>query len=211
MPDIAIKYCGIKTESDALAAIAAAANALGFNGFTGSKRYLDLSEAADWIGGLPSFAVRVAVLVNPTEDDVLEIMALGCFDRLQLHGDESPSYCATLQDEGIHLIKALPLADEGHLEIIADYPVRDILLDAHAPGVYGGTGQVIDWSLARRAVELYPERRIILSGGLHPGNVREATKMVQPYAVDVASGIESTPGQKDPAKMRAFSNSLRLL
>jgi phosphoribosylanthranilate isomerase len=209
MPEIAIKYCGITLESDAKAAIAAGANALGFNGFPRSKRFLDLAAAAPWIRRLPGFCTRVAVLVNPTEDEAVAAMRLGCFDRLQLHGDETPDFCARLRDRGYQVIKALPLATEADLARIAEFPVDDVLLDAHAPGVYGGTGQVIDWSLARQAAERFPGKRVILSGGLKPENVAAAVSAVRPYAVDVASGIESAPGRKDEGKMVAFTRNLR--
>lgn len=206
----AIKFCGITRPADALAAVNAGAHALGFNGYTGSKRYLNLHENAGWIRELPPYTVRVALLVNPTFEEAAAVMELGCFSSLQLHGDESPEFCAALQGRGIQLVKVLPVHTGLSVADVQAYPVQHILLDAPAPGAYGGTGRTVDWNLAARLVSALPDRRFILAGGLTPDNVAEAIRQVQPYAVDVASGIEQPgkPGLKDEVLMQAFGASV---
>jgi phosphoribosylanthranilate isomerase len=208
---VAIKFCGITNALDALEAIRCGAHALGFNGFTGSKRFIQFHEHATWIRALPPFTVRVAVLVNPGEEEIRQVLDLHCFDRVQLHGDESPEYCRELQSRGLSLIKALPLGNEASLEEIGRYSVTDILLDAPAPGVYGGTGKMVDWTLAQQALIRFPERRFILAGGLTAGNVGNAVETLPIYAVDTASGIEVSgePRRKDALRMRAFAEEVR--
>lgn len=205
--NVRIKICGITTPGDAEAAIEAGADALGFNGFRGSKRYLDLEGASPWMAQLPPFVSRVAVLVNPAAEEARAVAALPGIDRLQFHGHESPEFCAAFEQNGF--IKAVAARDHAALELAAGYATRSILLDAYVPGAFGGTGKVIDWGLAAEFVAAHPELRVILSGGLTPENVGEAVRAVRPHAVDVASGVESHPCKKDPSRMRAFIAAVR--
>ncbi len=197
-----VKICGVTTPGDAEAAIEAGADALGFNGFRGSKRYLDLAAASDWIVQLPPLVTRVAVLVNPTLEEALAIAALPGIDVLQFHGDETPEFCSRFPG----FIRALSVRDAGALrERASTFSTRSLLLDAFVPGAYGGTGHLIDLELAAAFVA---ERRgsasVLLSGGLTPENVAGAVERVRPYGVDIASGVESAPGRKDRCKMRDF-------
>lgn len=201
-----IKFCGVTHLADAEAAIAAGADALGFNGWSGSKRYLDLEEAG-WIATLPPFVTRVAVLVNATLHEALAVSRLPYIDAVQFHGDEDAEYCRRFAHTGGAFIKALRIPATGALEDFAGFGTRCILLDASVPGAYGGTGTVIDLPRAAEVIRGHPDLRFILSGGLTPDNVAAAIRETEPFAVDVASGIESAPGRKDAARMRAFSRA----
>ncbi|XHR27048.1 MAG: N-(5'-phosphoribosyl)anthranilate isomerase [Chthoniobacteraceae bacterium] len=204
-PKVRVKICGLTNPADAEAAIEAGADALGFNGFPGSKRYLDLKAATPWMLDLPAFVTRVAVVVNPAKAEAAEIVALPSIDRIQFHGDESPSFCARFPG----FIKALAARDREALTRAGEYATRSILLDAFVPGAYGGTGKLIDLELAAAFVRDHPEIRVILSGGLTPENVGEAVRAVRPFAVDVASGVESQFCKKDAARMRDFISAVR--
>ena len=203
---VRIKICGITNPRDAEAALEAGADALGFNGFPGSKRFLDL-QAAGWMGALPPFVTRVAVLVNPSAQEAWAVAALPGIDRLQFHGHETPEFCAPFAGAGF--IKALAAKDAASLEEAARYATGSILLDAYVPGAFGGTGCVIDWELAAAFVRANRHLRVILSGGLTPENVAAAVRAVHPYAVDVASGVESHPCKKEPSRMRDFIAAVR--
>jgi len=204
-----VKICGVTTPADAEAAIDAGADALGFNGFRGSKRYIDLAAASDWIARLPALVTRVAVLVNPTPREALAVAALPGIDLVQFHGDETPAFCAPFAAHGHGFIKALAARNRETLEGATAYGTRSILLDAFVPGAYGGTGQLIDLSLAARFIAAHPGLRVILSGGLTPENLAGAIRATHPYAVDVASGVESQPRRKDPSLMREFVAAAR--
>jgi phosphoribosylanthranilate isomerase len=199
-----IKVCGITREEDALAAITAGIDALGFNFYPESKRHIPLAELTGWIGCLPEEVGRIAVVVNADENLLQRLRGSGLFHAIQFHGDETPAFCA--EHGGEFYIKAGPLSDQVSADAAAGDPAPCLLLDAHAPGVFGGPGRVIDWSLA---AQVAGRRSIVLSGGLHPGNVAAAVARVAPTAVDTASGVESSPGIKDPVKMRDFVAALR--
>lgn len=196
-----IKVCGVTREEDALAAIDAGVDALGFNFYSGSKRCLRLAEAAPWISRLPDEIGRVAVVVQADEALLSDLQSSGLFHAFQFHGGEVPEICARWGGE--FYIKACPISDEASAEAALADPAPCLLLDAHAPGVFGGTGRVIDWSLAAH-VAAKAKRPVVLSGGLNPDNVADAVRSVHPAAVDTASGVESSPGHKDAAKMRSF-------
>ncbi len=203
---VRVKICGLTTQADALEAIRLGAHALGFNAWPRSTRYID--PATPWIQHLPPFVTRVAILVNHPLAEAMRIGRLVGIDALQLHGDESPDYCARLLAEGFSCIKAfrLPAADGG---IPAHaYPAMPVLLDAAVAGTYGGTGTVIEQSEVERFIAAHPERHIILSGGLTPDNV-DRIKNVD--AIDLASGVESSPGIKCSAKMACLFAALRSL
>jgi len=204
---VRVKICGITNPRDAEAAIDAGADALGFNGFPGSKRFLDLQAASPWMVELPPFVTRVVVLVNPTLAEAQAALTLAGVDRLQFHGDESPEFCAHFAGSGF--IKALAARDRATLIQAPLYGTPSILLDAFVPGVYGGSGHLIDLELAAAFVRENPNLRVLLSGGLTPENVAEAIRTVRPHAVDVASGVESHSCKKDPLRMRDFISAVR--
>lgn len=201
-----IKFCGLTREEDALAAIEAGADALGFNFYAGSKRHVRLGDVAGWIARLPGDVARVAVVVQPDEALLRTLQTPGLFHACQFHGGESPDFCARWGGE--FYVKACPVSGDASAQAAAADPAPCLLLDAHAPGEFGGTGRIIDWTLAARVVR-ESSRPVVLSGGLHAGNVRGAIEAVRPVAVDTASGVESAPGIKDPVKMKAFVAAVR--
>lgn len=206
---IGVKICGLTRPDQSQEVIAAGADALGFNFWPHSKRYLPLDQALAWLPGLPRGAAFVAVLVNPDAGLLEDLIHCGQFDTLQLHGDETPATVASLMASGAHVIKALQIRDESSLDTIGDYPCADILLDAYNPGLYGGAGEPFPWHLFELARKRFPEKTLILSGGLTPGNISQAVAQTHPAAVDTASGVESAPGIKDLEKVRAFIQGAR--
>ncbi len=206
---VRIKICGLTNEADAVAAIEAGADALGFNGFAGSKRFIDLAAESVWMAALPPLVSRVAVVVNPTAQEAHGLLALPGVDVLQFHGDETAEFCDPFQKCGF--IKAFSARDLASLEAAARFGTGSVLLDAFVPGAYGGTGKLIDLPLAAAFVRKHPQLRVILSGGLAPENVAEAVRVVRPYAVDVASGVEmkSEPRRKDHSLMKEFIAAVR--
>lgn len=206
---VRVKICGITTPEDALAAIEAGAHALGFNFWPGSKRYISPEVNASWIRRLPPFVTRVAVLVNAPLDEARRIAENRAFDMVQFHGDESPEYLAEFASTGLPFILAVRPSGGGTQPPERSWTTPYLLLDAAVPGAYGGTGQSVDLEVARAFIEANREAQVILAGGLTPENVGSAVSGTSPFAVDVASGVESAPGRKDAAKMRAFVAATR--
>ena len=208
---VRVKICGVTNRADALAAIALGADALGFNLFSGSKRFLDLDREAAWMQALPPFVTRVAVLVNLPLDDVRRIAARPEIDLVQFHGDEDAAYCAEFAQTGRSFVKALRLRDAASVEMADRFSTPHVLLDTHAGAAFGGTGTLIDLALAAECVRRHPALRIILAGGLKPENVGAAVRAVQPYAVDVASGVEAEGDarRKSAERMTRFFAALR--
>jgi phosphoribosylanthranilate isomerase len=200
---IKIKICGMTNLDDALAAADAGADALGFNFYKKSPRYIEPQKAAEIIAQLPPFIMPVGIFVNEHEDRIREIQQLACIPTVQLHGDESPEFC---QRFASHAIKAFQVKDKESLKVMAHYRVGAFLLDSYRDGIRGGTGVTFDWHLAVVAKTF---GKIILAGGLTPENVVEAVKLVQPYAVDVAGGVEKEKGIKDHAKVKKFIIEVR--
>lgn len=201
---IRVKICGIQDEGAALAAADAGANAIGLV-FAPSRRQIDAAQARRIAGALPPFVSRVGVVVNEPLDRLRALIADARLDAVQLHGDETPDYCAAAREFGVTVIKAVPVAGPLDLERLRALPVSAILLDTHRSGQRGGTGEPFDWRLAAPVAEAMP---VILSGGLSPENVRAGIAAVRPYGVDVSSGVE-TDGRKDPEKIRAFIAAAR--
>ncbi len=200
-----VKLCGFTHLGSALdAAIDGGATALGFNFWPKSKRYLPLADALPWLPSLRGRANRVAVLVNHTAEEIEALWLSGAVDTLQFHGNEPDDFLAHFSSRGIPCIRAMSVRSLADFARIRSCPVHAILLDAYDPVAHGGTGQTCDWELAKTAVKEFPEHRIILSGGLHPGNVAQAISQVRPAGVDVASGVESAPGVKDATLIKAF-------
>jgi len=203
-PSLRVKICGITNRDDALVAIDAGADALGFNLFPGSKRRVRIEEVAPWLPALGPDVVRVAVMVNPAAEEIAAARPL--FDVLQLHGQETPEVCAEAAIAGL-VWKAFPLADGLDA---TPYPADAILIDSSVPGAFGGTGALIDLDRAALFVRA-SLRPVWLSGGLSPDNVFAAVAKVRPHGVDVASGVEfpGNPRRKDPARVRAFVAAAR--
>lgn len=194
-----VKICGITNRDDALMAAELGADALGFVFYRASPRYVLPERAREIIERLPPFVTTVGVFVNEKKETVEEVIETSGIEAVQLHGEESPAYCASLR--GVKVIKAFRVRDEFHPERLGHYEVDAYLLDAYQKGLYGGTGKTFSWEMARRGKEY---GRIILAGGLTPENVRQAVEAVQPYAVDVSSSVEQSPGVKDREQVRAF-------
>ncbi len=194
-----VKICGITSPADALAAVEAGADALGLMFYEGSPRNISLKAAAEIVRAIPPFVVKVGVFVNATEEEVSRAIGVCGLNIAQFHGDESPEFCQLFP---VMTIKAFRVRDAESLKALPDYPTSAWLLDAYTADKLGGTGAKFNWDLAVEAKKL--GRPIFLAGGLTPENVAEAVRQVQPYAVDVSSGVESAPGKKDPAKVRAF-------
>lgn len=201
---VRVKICGITNLDDARRAVDLGADALGFIFYPKSPRAVTVPVAADICHRLPPFVARVGVFVDELEYEIESALRECLLTTLQFHGDEPPGFC---QKFAAKSIKAFRVRDESILSKIVEYDVDAILLDAFVAGTRGGTGQTCDWSLAARATQC--GRPVILSGGLTPENVAGAIRQVQPYAVDVASGVEREPGKKDPDKLRRFFDQVR--
>ncbi len=198
-----IKICGITNESDALHAVACGADALGFVFFAGSPRCVDPASVRAIVEQLPTNVVKVGLFVNEQPEVVNRTVTESGIDLVQLHGDETPEYCRQIDKP---VMKALRVRNEESLAGWQDYPTEAILLDAWHPDKFGGTGEACDWELAG---EMARQTNIILAGGLNPDNIAEAVKIVQPHGVDVSSGVEQSPGRKDPEKVAAFIENAR--
>ena len=204
------KICGITTPEDALGCIEVGAAALGFNFYPLSPRSIWSDSDLGWINKLKSDyrdVAFVAVVVNPDAALLARLRTAGCFDAIQFHGDETPEFCKAEGKRFAQWIKALRVRAEEDLAPALAFDTPYLLLDAAVPGTYGGSGETTDWALAAEFVAARPEKRVILAGGLTPVNVSGAVQRVHPHAVDTASGVESSPGRKDPAKVAAFIQS----
>jgi phosphoribosylanthranilate isomerase len=198
-----IKICGITNLDDALAAVAAGADALGFNFYKPSPRYITPQSARDIIEQLPGSVLTVGVFVN--EEAAARIADEAGVTALQLHGDESPGYCRELADN--YVIKTFAVADDFNIDVIKSYETEAIMLDTRDNKLRGGTGQRFDWSIAQQVSRLVP--KLFLAGGLSPENIEEAIETVHPYAVDTCSALEDKPGKKNHERMRAFIETVR--
>ena len=196
---VKVKICGIRTLEEAEAALEAGADALGFNFWPESPRYIATDYALEIIAKLLPVASIVGVFVNEDASRILDLAAKLRLSAVQLHGDESAEFCAQLST--IKTIKAIRVGQDFDLAVIKSYPVSMILLDSNIKGSYGGTGQRFDWRIAVEAKRL---ARIILAGGLNIENVWDAITHVRPAAIDVCSGVEAEPGRKDFDKLRRF-------
>lgn len=202
MSPVRIKICGITRAEDALAATRLGADALGFNFWPGSRRFVAPAAARAIVARLPPFVVPVGVFVNQPEEEVVAMARESGVRVLQLHGDEPPEACARMP---FPVVKAIRVDAVRSLSAFASYEVAAFLLDTPSRG-FGGSGAPFDWSLAEGVSEIAP---VILAGGLDPENVARAIRAVRPYAVDVASGVESAPGVKDLARLARFIATAR--
>jgi phosphoribosylanthranilate isomerase len=197
-----VKICGITRHEDAELAASLGAWAVGFNFWPGSKRRCDAAVAAGIARALRRKIEPVGVFVNPTLDELVRLVEGVGLTHVQLHGDEGPAFCtAVAQRTGARVIKALRIDSGAAIQDAQRFHTDFHLLDAAAGSAYGGTGRTWDWALAAQRHSQVP---VILSGGLTPENVADGIGAVRPWGVDVASGVESAPGIKDPAKVEAF-------
>jgi phosphoribosylanthranilate isomerase len=199
-----VKICGITNLADAQAAVGAGADALGFNFYEKSPRFVSLKTAAEISRQLPPFVIRAGVFVNAPEDFVLRAISEVGLTMLQFHGDEPPEFCKQF---GLMSMKVFRVRDEKSLEQIPNYQTDAYLLDAFSATAPGGTGEKFNWDLAVEAQKF--GKPIFLAGGLTPENVADAVRQVRPFAVDVSSGVEISPGKKDHAKVQAFIKTVR--
>jgi phosphoribosylanthranilate isomerase len=204
---VLVKICGITNRADAEAIVAAGADALGFNFWPESERYVDPANATEWITDLPDSVIRVAVLVNPSLAYAKEIAAIDGINCLQLHGAESPEFCLSLVEAQVPLWKAVPMI--GQDMQLPDFYTNRLLLDTAAGTKFGGTGTPFPWNWARDIIVANTTREFILAGGLNSENVAEAVHQARPFGVDVASGVETVPGIKDIYQVRDFIAAAR--
>jgi phosphoribosylanthranilate isomerase len=199
-----VKICGLTSVADGLAAAAAGADMIGLMFYDGSPRHITLATAVEISRALPPFVLRVGVFVNPDEALVLRAIAECGLSLLQFHGDEPSDFCTQF---GVMSVKALRVRDAESLNQLANFHTDAFLLDAYSQTGLGGTGEQFNWDLAIEAQKF--GKPIFLAGGLTPENVAAAVQKVNPFAVDVSSGVESAPGKKDSAKVRAFIAAVR--
>lgn len=204
-----VKICGITNEADALAAIDAGADALGFNLVPSSKRYIDIDKAAVWISKLPHGICKVAVVADPNWEDACRIGQPPFIDALQLHGNEAPEFCRRLADAGIVFAKAIPVTGSKSLAGVPNYFTDTMILDSSERGTFGGSGKPFPWKFAPEFVRHHPKITVILAGGLNPENVANAIRVVRPRGVDVTTGVEASPGRKDAGLLEAFMQAVR--
>jgi phosphoribosylanthranilate isomerase len=199
-----IKICGLTREQDVLAAASLGADAFGLVFYEKSPRHVTVQQAAQLARALPPFVTIVGLFVNPSVDYVCEVLAKVPLDVLQFHGEEPPKFCGQF---GKPFLKAIRVrAGVDLVQCASRYAeAQGLLLDAFVEGTQGGTGESFDWSLIPHDLPL----PVILSGGLHAGNVAAAVGQVRPYAVDVSSGVEAAKGIKDAAKIAAFIQEVK--
>lgn len=198
-----LKICGVTVRSDAGKLAAMGVHAVGFNFWPLSKRFLD-PRANPWMKELAGAILRVGVFVNEDSDLPYRLYGDGMIDVVQLHGDETPERVGGFRKEGIPVIKAVGVRGVSDIEAAGSYGSDAVLLDAHAPQVFGGTGETFDWGLANAFRKRFPAVPMILAGGITPGNAGQAVSEVHPVALDVASGAEISPGVKDFGKVAAL-------
>ena len=200
---VKVKICGMTNLKDVKVAVDGGVDAVGFIFYKKSPRSVTMQAVREIVLELPPFVDSVGVFVNETAEQINKIADHCKLDRVQLHGDESPAFCKKIRRR---VIKAIRIKDIQSLKKLSDYPVSSFLLDTFSEDQYGGTGRVFDWNLAYPAKKYGP---IILAGGLTPNNVRQAIQRIQPYGVDVCSGVESQPGIKDHKMMQTFLKNVK--
>jgi phosphoribosylanthranilate isomerase len=202
--DVKVKICGLTSVADAAAAVQAGADALGLMFYAGSPRHISIDEGAAIAATLPPHLIRVGVFVDPNPTDVFAAIQLCGLNVLQFHGAETADFCAQF---GVMTLKAFRLSDAESLRPLEGFRTDAFLLDSYVPGITGGTGQTFNWDLAVQAKQF--GKPIFLAGGLTAENAAEAVRKVQPFAVDVSSGVEQSPGKKDVKKMQEFIAAVR--
>jgi phosphoribosylanthranilate isomerase len=197
-PQVRVKICGVTTVADALAAVDAGADMIGLNFYPQSKRFVTLERAREIVAALPPHVWRVGIFVNAERAAIERARREHALDAIQLHGDEDASLCLGFD---VPVIRAVRLRAAGDAsDALAAYAAQFLLCEGDAGAAYGGAGASFEWEWARAV----PRERLMVSGGLTPENVAAAVRTLRPFAVDVASGVESAPGVKDPARMAAL-------
>ncbi|OQA56966.1 MAG: N-(5'-phosphoribosyl)anthranilate isomerase [Candidatus Omnitrophica bacterium ADurb.Bin277] len=204
-----IKICGNTNLENAKLAVDCGADYLGFIFVPSSKRAVTPEQARAIMDGLGGFTNTVGVFVNRPKNDVEKIAAALGLKYLQFHGEETALYCDHFTRQGYEVIKTFRVKDAMSLKRIDEYNVGAFLFDSYAPSERGGTGQIFDWGIIED--KPYVHEKLFLAGGLNASNVANAIRTVQPFAVDVASGVESSPGLKDPQQLRQFISIVRNL
>ena len=203
-----VKICGITNFPDAEQAVDSGANAIGFNFYRGSKRYISPPEAGSIGAKLLKPVMKFGIFVNGSIEEILDAKFIAELDAIQLHGGESPAFIEQIRQESdAKIIKAFRVGPGFEPNEVLEYKADAILLDAYSDGVRGGTGKTIDWTIAKEVAELVDE--LYLAGGLSPDNVADAINEVRPFAVDACSRLESSPGKKNPSKVAAFIKAAR--
>ena len=191
-----IKICGITNFQDAITISETGVDALGFVFYSGSKRYISPDKANEIIKELPPFINTVGLFVNEKRENVIDILHKCPVDILQFHGDESPEYCSRFNKR---IIKAFRVKNDFSNNVFNSYSVNAFLLDGFTQGEYGGTGVSFDWDIALMSKKF---GRIIIAGGLNPENIESALRKINPYGIDVSSGVEIEPGKKNINKVK---------
>ena len=202
-----VKICGITNLRDAEAAVAMGADMIGFNFYEKSPRYIGPRKAHQIIMRLQASVRIVGVFVNAGLEDIQRISGEVELDWIQLHGDETPGFCASLDSFGSSVMKAIRVKGPADIEYSRNFSVHGLLFDAYDREKYGGTGQKFDWENLAKVINSFP-CKIFLAGGINPDNVIDASE-IKPYAIDVCSGVESEPGKKDHKKMRILFENMR--
>jgi phosphoribosylanthranilate isomerase len=197
-----VKICGITRPQDAALAAGLGASALGFVFWPNSPRCVSTGTAKVIAATVPATVLKVGVFVDQPVEEVARIMDDAALDVAQLHGHESPEYCRELKRT---IFKSVAITDNGSIHIDGFDADVVLLVDAHDPARFGGTGRTVNWDAAR---QIAAARRTILAGGLNAANIKLAVRSVRPYGVDVSSGVESAPGVKDPNRLRSFFEAL---
>ena len=200
---VKVKVCGMTSLKDALVAVEVGADAVGFIFYKKSPRSVTMKTVREIVLELPPFVDTVGVFVDETAEQINKIADYCNLDIIQLHGDESPTFCKKIRRK---VIKAFRIKDMQSVKKLSSFQVSGFLLDTYLENLHGGTGKVFDWNLALPAKKFGP---VIMAGGLTPNNVQQAVRQIRPYGVDVCSGVESEPGIKDHKKVRAFLNNAK--
>ncbi len=202
-----IKICGLTSKEQAVEISLMDVDALGFILYPPSPRYIESEKLTDIIKHLPPFTKSVGIFVNESQENVVSIVRKTGIDLVQLSGDESPEYCNALSDQGIQWIKGLRVKDSTDLENLKHYSSDYFLLDAWSDKEFGGTGKTFDWNLIHKQDK---EKKLVLAGGINEKNVQEAIRKVKPYALDVSSGVEISPGNKSIEKVKNLLKQVSL-
>ena len=200
---VKVKVCGMTSLKDALNAVEGGADAVGFIFYKKSPRSVTMKTVREIALELPPFVDTVGVFVDETAEQINKIADYCNLDIIQLHGNESPTFCKKIRRK---VIKAFRIKDMQSVKKLSSFQVSGFLLDTFSENLHGGTGKVFDWNLALPAKKFGP---VIMAGGLTPNNVQQAVRQIRPYGVDVCSGVESEPGIKDHKKVRAFLNNAK--
>lgn len=204
-----VKICGITNTEDALVSAKFGADALGFNFYERSSRYITPEKAREIIEQLPANILKVGVFVNESADKIIETARVAKLDALQLHGEETPEFAHELKSKtNLEIIKAFRVSPEFKPEDVTRYAVDAVLLDAYSPKEHGGTGETFDWEIAKKVQEIFP--KMYLAGGLSAENIGDAIENVVPYAVDACSLLETVKGKKDHTKTQSFLENAEL-